>query len=170
MRWHGHRAAVLRPQQPQRTSTLCNSYRHRASARCVRGLESTRGRRHRPWLSVDGRWLPMCRARRGHGRGGRRGSELGDDGRQLARWVRPVQGDHFPRWQASISRRGSTRLHPQLGIVEDRPMERVPSCRAAAANGEAARELKGQGHGQEGVHGDDRAAGGGGLSLLPRPR
>jgi hypothetical protein len=38
-------------------------------------------------------------ARGGHGRRGRTLLPLGSDGHKLNRRVRPVQGDHLPRWQ-----------------------------------------------------------------------
>jgi hypothetical protein len=53
----------------------------------------------RPLLTVRHRQTPMLRARGGHGRRGRTLLPLGSDGHKLNRRVRPVQGDHLPRWQ-----------------------------------------------------------------------
>jgi hypothetical protein len=74
---------------------------------------------HRPWLSVDDRWRPMRRARRGHGRRGRGWRRRGGNGDQLGRRVRPVPGDHLPRWQVpdgcpAASRESSQRLRCKL--------------------------------------------------------
>jgi hypothetical protein len=52
-------------------------------------------------LSVNDRCRPMLRARRGHGRRGRRCSKPTGNGRQLDRRARAVLGDHLPRWQGS---------------------------------------------------------------------
>jgi hypothetical protein len=70
------------------------------SDRSVRADPPARRAWDRPLLSVDDRCGPMLRARRGHGRRVRRCSKPGGDGHLLGRRVRPVLGDHLPRWQA----------------------------------------------------------------------
>jgi hypothetical protein len=74
-RARGHRGVGVPVCWPGRATTACGR-----EGRCyLRGgvipmppnpglLMQLGGRRHRPWLSVDDRWLPMLRARRGHGR------------------------------------------------------------------------------------------------------
>jgi hypothetical protein len=61
----------------------------------------------RPPLSVGDREGPLLRARGGHGRRGRTALQRGGDGDKLNRRVRPVQGDHLPRWQVLAEGRGS---------------------------------------------------------------
>jgi hypothetical protein len=67
-------------------------------------MPQVRRLRDRPLLTVRDRQMPMLRARRGHGRRGSTALQHGSDGYKLNRRVRPVHGDHLPRWQASGGR------------------------------------------------------------------
>jgi hypothetical protein len=62
-------------------------------------MAQVRSGRDRPLLTVRDRQMPMLRARGGHGRRGRTRLQPGGDGHNLNRRVRPVRGDHLPRWQ-----------------------------------------------------------------------
>jgi hypothetical protein len=53
---------------------------------------------HGPLLTVNDREIPVLRG--GHGRRERSWLGRGCDGHRLDRRVRPVRGDHLPRWQA----------------------------------------------------------------------
>jgi hypothetical protein len=89
------------------------------------------GRRHRPLLTVGDRCEPMLRARRGHGRRGRRCSKPAGDGHQLGRRVRVVLRDHLlagkpPR----AARQRSGGVEPDARLLR-RPMsqrEGRPTC------------------------------------------
>jgi hypothetical protein len=63
-------------------------------------MAQVRSVRDRPLLTVRDRQMPVLWARGGHGRRGPTALQRGSDGHKLNRRVRPVQGDHLPRWQA----------------------------------------------------------------------
>ena len=59
-------------------------------------------------------------AREGHGRRGRTWRRRGGDGQRLGRWVRPVLGDHEPRWQAPGERAAADETCRRSGrLLED---------------------------------------------------
>jgi hypothetical protein len=72
----------------------------------------------RPLLSVRDRQGPILRARGGHGRRGPSWLRRGIGGHKLNRRVRPVHGDHLPRWQAAQS--GAAGAHPWLASAAER--------------------------------------------------
>jgi hypothetical protein len=74
------------------------------SAEILRRWRRSGGVCYRPLLTVRERQLPMLRARGGHGRRGQQWLRRGGDGYTLNRRVRPVLGDHEPRWLVSLAR------------------------------------------------------------------
>ena len=84
---------------------------------------------------VRGPSAAQSRACGGHGRGARRSSVPAGDGRQLGRWVRPVLGDHEPRWQGSVGVAAALRQRRRRGPRRRaRPLVRGCCCCAGLLN------------------------------------